>query len=94
MNCAISVVIIGWDGYFFHDEIVADRYLSLRQAERRMCLWLQKMNISSIGVHSLMRVWNGWEKANMNTCHFGCEQKPITPQTMTGTVERATKITA
>ena len=42
MNCAISVVIIGWDGYFFHDEIVADRYLSLRQAERWMCLWLQK----------------------------------------------------
>ena len=38
MNCAISVVIIGWDGYFFHDEIVADRYLSLRQAERWMCL--------------------------------------------------------
>lgn len=75
MNCAISVVIIGWDGYFFHDEIVADRYLSLRQAERWMCLWLQKMNISSIGVHSLMRVWNGWEKANMNTCHFGGEQK-------------------
>lgn len=34
-----------------------------------------KMNISSIGVHSLMRVWNGWEKANMNTCHFGGEQK-------------------
>ena len=29
------------------------------------------MSISSIGVHSLMRVWNGWEKANMNTCHFG-----------------------
>ena len=75
MNCAISVVIIGWDGYFFHDEIVADRYLSLRQAERRMCLWLQKINISSIGVHSLMRVWNGWEKANMNTCHFSGEQK-------------------
>ena len=22
-----------------------------------------------------MRVWNGWEKANMNTCHFGGEQK-------------------
>ena len=59
MNCAISVVIIGWDGYFFHDEIVADRYLSFRQAERWMCLWLQKMNISSIEVHSLMRVWNG-----------------------------------
>ena len=34
-----------------------------------------KMNISSIGVHSLMRVWNGWEKANMNTCHFGGEIK-------------------
>ena len=31
MNCAISVVIIGWDGYFFHDEIVADRYLYLRK---------------------------------------------------------------
>ena len=30
----------------------------------------------------------------MKTCYFGCEQKPITPQTMTGTVERATKITA
>ena len=37
-----QVVIIVWDGYFFHDEIVADRYLSLRQAERWMCLWLQK----------------------------------------------------
>ena len=34
-----------------------------------------KMNISSIEVHSLMRVWNGWEKANMNTCHFGGEIK-------------------
>lgn len=22
-----------------------------------------------------MRVWNGLEKANMNTCHFGGEQK-------------------
>ena len=22
-----------------------------------------------------MRVWNEWEKANMNTCHFGGEQK-------------------
>ena len=33
-----GLVIIEWDGYFFHDEIVAD----LRQAERRMCLWLQK----------------------------------------------------
>ena len=75
MNCAISVVTIGWDGYIFHDEIVADRYLSFRQAERWMCLWLQKMNISSIGVHSLMRVWNGWEKANMNTCHIGGEIK-------------------
>ena len=42
MNCAISVVIIGWDGYLFHDEIVADRYLSFRQAEMWMCLWLQK----------------------------------------------------
>ena len=29
-------------GYFFHDEIVADRYLSLRQADRWMRLWLQK----------------------------------------------------
>ena len=75
MNCAISVVIIGWDGYLFHDEIVANRYLSFRQAERWMCLWLQKMNISSIEIHSLMRVWNGWEKADMNTCHFSCEQK-------------------
>ena len=56
MNCAISVVIIGWDGYIFHDEIVADRYLSFRQAERWMRLLLQKMNISSIEVHSLMRV--------------------------------------
>ena len=33
-----GLVIIEWDGYFFHDEIVAD----LRQAERWMCLWLQK----------------------------------------------------
>ena len=30
----------------------------------------------------------------MNTCHFGGEQKPITPQTITWTVEQATKITA
>ena len=94
MNCSISVVIIGWDGYIFHDEIVADRYLSFRQAERWMCLWLQKWTSAVSEFHSLMRVWNGWEKANMNTCYFGCEQKPITPQTMTGTVERATKITA
>ena len=75
MNCAISVVIIGWDGYIFHDEIVADRYLSLRQAERWMCLWLQKWTSAVFGVHSLMRAWNGWEKANMNTCHFGGEIK-------------------
>ena len=26
MNCAISVVIIWWDGYFFNDEIVADSH--------------------------------------------------------------------
>ena len=75
MNCAISVVIIGWDGYFFHDEIVADRYLSFRQAERRMCLWLQKWTSAVSEFHSLMRVWNGWERANMNTCHFGGEIK-------------------
>ena len=32
MNCAISVVIIGWDGYFFHDEIVAtDTYFLGKQ---------------------------------------------------------------
>ena len=42
MNCAISVVIIGWDGYIFHDEIVADRYLSFRQAERWMRLRIMK----------------------------------------------------
>lgn len=48
MNCAISVVIIGWDGYFFHDEIVADRYLSLRQAERWMCLWHNETDISGV----------------------------------------------
>ena len=75
MNCAISVVIIGWDGYFFHDEIVADRYLSFRQAERWMCLLHNETYISGVEANSLMRVWNGWEKANMNTCHFGCEQK-------------------
>ena len=75
MNCAISVVIIGWDGYFFHDEIVADRYISIRQAERWMRLLHNETDISNVEVHSLMRVWNGWEKANMNTCHFGCEQK-------------------
>ena len=50
MNCVISVVIIVWDGYFFHDEIVADRKVDVLVAT--------KMSISSIGVHSLMRVWN------------------------------------
>ena len=59
MNCAISVVIIGWDGYFFHDEIVADRYLSLRQAERWMCLLHNETDISVIEANSPMRVWNG-----------------------------------
>lgn len=59
MNCAISVVIIGWDGYIFHDEIVADRYLSLRQAERWMCLLHIETDISNVEVNSLMRVWNG-----------------------------------
>ena len=48
MNCAISVVIIGWDGYFFHDEIVADRYLSLRQVERWMCLLHNETDISGV----------------------------------------------
>ena len=71
------------------------RQIPIFKASRKVdVLVATKMNISSIEVHSLMRVWNGWEKANMNTCYFGCEQKPITPQTMTGTVERATKITA
>lgn len=59
MNCAISVVIIGWDGYFFHDEIVADRYISIRQAERWMRLLHNETDISNVEVHSLMRVWNG-----------------------------------
>ena len=75
MNCAISVVIIGWDGYIFHDEIVADRYLSFRQAERWMRLLHNETDISGVEANSLMRVWNGWEKANMNTCHFGGEIK-------------------
>ena len=48
MNCAISVVIIGWDGYFFHDEIVADRYLYLRQAERWMRLLHNETDISGV----------------------------------------------
>lgn len=30
----------------------------------------------------------------MNTCHFAANKKPITPQTMTGTMEQTTKITA
>ena len=59
MNCAISVVIIGWDGYIFHDEIVADRYLSFRQAERWMCLLYNETDISNVEANSLMRVWNG-----------------------------------
>lgn len=59
MNCAISVVIIGWDGYIFHDEIVADRYLSFRQAERWMCLLHNETDISNVEANSLMRVWNG-----------------------------------
>lgn len=71
------------------------RQIPIFKASRKVdALVATKMNISSIGVHSLMRVWNGWEKANMNTCHFAANKKPITPQTMTGTVERATKITA
>lgn len=48
MNCAISDVIIGWDGYFFHDEIVADRYLSFRQAERWMLLLHYETDISGV----------------------------------------------
>ena len=56
MNCAISVVIIGWDGYIFHDEIVADRYLSIRQAERWMCLLHNETDISNVEANSLMRV--------------------------------------
>ena len=59
MNCAISVVIIGWGGYIFHDEIVADRYLSLRQAERWMYLLHNETDISNVEANSLMRVWNG-----------------------------------
>lgn len=59
MNCAISVVIIGWDGYIFHDEIVADRYQSFRQAEMRMCLLHNETDISGVEANSLMRVWNG-----------------------------------
>ena len=71
------------------------RQIPIFKASRKVdVLVATKMNISSIGVHSLMRVWNGWEKANMNTCHFAANKKPITPQTMTGTVERAIKITA
>ena len=48
MNCAISVVIIGWDGYIFHDEIVVDRYLSLWQAERWMRLLHNETDISGV----------------------------------------------
>ena len=52
------------------------RQIPIFKASRKVdVLVATKMNISSIGVHSLMRVWNGWEKANMNTCHFGCEIK-------------------
>ena len=52
------------------------RQIPIFMASRKVdVLVATKMNISSIGVHSLMRVWNGWEQANMNTCHFGGEQK-------------------
>ena len=52
------------------------RQIPIFKASRKVdVLVATKMNISSIGVHSLTRVWNGWEKANMNTCHFGCEIK-------------------
>ena len=52
------------------------RQIPIFKASRKVdVLVATKMNISSIGVHSLMRVWNGWEKANMNTCHFGGEIK-------------------
>ena len=52
-----------------------DTYLFFKASRKVDVLVATKMNISSIGVHSLMRVWNGWEKANMNTCHFGGEIK-------------------
>ena len=55
MNCAISVVIIGWDGYFFHDEIVAD----LRQAERWMCLCYVIRDVAKLngkGISTIQRV--------------------------------------
>ena len=71
MNCAISVVIIGWDGYIFHDEIVADRYLSLLQAERWMLLLHFEMDISHVEVHlhiTLERIRN----VVMNARHFSC----------------------
>ena len=32
--------------------------------------------------------------AKMNTCHFAANKKPIRPQTLHGTMEQATKITA
>ena len=52
------------------------RQIPIFKANRKVdVLVATKMNISSIGVHSLMRVWNGWEKANMNTCHLGGEIK-------------------
>ena len=52
------------------------RQIPIFKASRKVdVLVATKMNISSIGVHSLMRAWNGWEKANMNTCHFGGEIK-------------------
>ena len=52
------------------------RQIPIFKASRKVdVLVATKMNISSIEVHSLMRVWNGWEKANMNTCHFGGEIK-------------------
>lgn len=71
MNCAISVVIIGWDGYFFHDEIVADRYLSLRQAERWMCLLHNETDISNVEVHSHITV-ERIRNVVMNARHFSC----------------------
>ena len=71
MNCAISVVVIGWDGYIFHDEIVSDRYLSLLRAERWMLLLHYEMDISHVEVHSHITV-ERIRNVVLNARHFSC----------------------
>ena len=52
-----QVVINGEDGEYIEYEIEADSH---SEASRKVdALVATKMNVSSIVVHSLMRVWNG-----------------------------------